>query len=106
MNELNITYSRSSGPGGQNVNTVNTKVDLRFNVKNATWISEEIKTKLLEKYKTRVNKEGCMVFRSELTRSQQLNLADCLQKVRAAIHRICQAEPAVSEETQEKIRQR
>lgn len=42
-----ITYSRSSGPGGQHVNTVNTKVDLRFKVAEAQWISEKVKSRLL-----------------------------------------------------------
>lgn len=48
MNKIKITYSGSSGPGGQNVNCVNTKVDLRFQVMSATWLSEEIRTKLVE----------------------------------------------------------
>lgn len=48
MDKIKITYSRSSGPGGQNVNKVNTKVDIRFNVKEATWLHEEIKTELLK----------------------------------------------------------
>jgi peptidyl-tRNA hydrolase ICT1 len=46
--KLHITYSRSSGPGGQNVNMVNTKVDLRFNVASAEWISQDIRDKILE----------------------------------------------------------
>lgn len=46
MNTLKIGYSRSSGPGGQNVNKVDTKVDLRFHVKSAEWISEPIREKL------------------------------------------------------------
>lgn len=49
MKELEITYSRSSGPGGQNVNTVNTKVDLRLNVKSASFLAEDVKKRLLEK---------------------------------------------------------
>lgn len=46
MGELKITYSRSSGPGGQNVNKLDTKVDLRFHVNSAEWISEPIRLKL------------------------------------------------------------
>jgi hypothetical protein len=46
--KLHITYSQSSGPGGQNVNTVNTKVDLRFHVASAEWISQDIRDKILE----------------------------------------------------------
>jgi protein subunit release factor B len=48
LDQLKITYDRSSGPGGQNVNKVNTKVDLRFNVKEASWISEKVKERLQE----------------------------------------------------------
>lgn len=48
IDKLNITYSRSSGPGGQNVNTVSTKVDLRFNVENAEWLDQGIRSKLIE----------------------------------------------------------
>lgn len=49
MDQVSVTYSRSAGPGGQNVNKVNTKVDLRFNVQSASWIHDDIKSKLLEK---------------------------------------------------------
>ena len=49
IEELDITYSRSSGPGGQNVNKVNTKVEVRFNISSASWINDDLKSKLLEK---------------------------------------------------------
>lgn len=48
MKELDITYSRSSGPGGQHVNRTNSKVDVRFCLESATWLADEIKQKLLE----------------------------------------------------------
>lgn len=44
-----MSYSRSSGPGGQNVNKVNTKVDLRFHVETAEWLTQELKEKIAEK---------------------------------------------------------
>lgn len=47
--KMKVSYSRSSGPGGQNVNKVNTKVDLRFNVAEADWLSQELKEKVSEK---------------------------------------------------------
>lgn len=49
MEEMKVTYSRAGGPGGQNVNRVDTKVDLRFHVNSATWITEATKEKLNEK---------------------------------------------------------
>lgn len=48
IEELDVTYSRSSGPGGQNVNCVDTKVDVRFKVEGAKWIPEVVRTRLLE----------------------------------------------------------
>lgn len=53
MNQLKITYSRSSGPGGQNVNCVDTKVDIRFHVSSADWLSEETKKFLLDQVRMR-----------------------------------------------------
>jgi len=48
VEELDITYSTSSGPGGQNVNKVNTKVDLRFKIESAQWLNEEVRQKLID----------------------------------------------------------
>lgn len=106
IEKLDITYSRSSGPGGQNVNTVNTKVDLRFNIKNATWLLEEIRDKLLEQQKTNINKDGYLIIKSDLTRSQQLNLANALEKLRSMIRKTLEEPPKMSKETEEIIRKR
>ncbi|XP_012283932.1 peptidyl-tRNA hydrolase ICT1, mitochondrial [Orussus abietinus] len=102
LDQLTITYSRSGGPGGQNVNRVNTKVDLRFNVKEAKWLPEDIKDKLIEQNKTKISKEGCLIIRSELTRSQQLNLADALEKLRSLVRKALEPPPEVSPETEER----
>uniref|UniRef100_A0AAG5CWJ3 Large ribosomal subunit protein mL62 n=1 Tax=Anopheles atroparvus TaxID=41427 RepID=A0AAG5CWJ3_ANOAO len=107
LDKLSITYSRSSGPGGQNVNTVSTKVDLRFHLSTATWIAEQTRTRLAQLQKGRITKDGYLVIKSELTRSQQMNTADALEKLRNYIRQAEQpvsAEP--SAETVEKLRRR
>lgn len=48
MNKISVTYSRSTGPGGQSVNKLATKVDLRFHVQTADWIPEAVRNKILE----------------------------------------------------------
>ncbi|KAM3956929.1 large ribosomal subunit protein mL62 [Aphomia sociella] len=106
IEKLDITYSASSGPGGQNVNKVHTKVDLRFKPKDADWIHPDIKVKLLELYSRKLTKDGYLVIRSDVTRSQQLNLADCMQKLRAMIRDAAVTKKEVSPETEERIRQR
>ncbi|XP_018577345.1 peptidyl-tRNA hydrolase ICT1, mitochondrial [Anoplophora glabripennis] len=106
IDELNITYSRSSGPGGQNVNKVNTKVDVRFHLQSAKWLNDELKNKLFEKLKSKITKEGYLIYKSDLTRSQQLNLADCLEKIRNTIYESVIKKPEPSPETEEIIRRR
>ncbi|XP_055859224.1 peptidyl-tRNA hydrolase ICT1, mitochondrial [Episyrphus balteatus] len=106
INELDITYSRSSGPGGQHVNCVNTKVDLRFKLASATWIPEKTKQKLLVELKNKLSKDGYFVIKSDLTRSQQMNLADALEKLRNIIRKYEIDTPRPTDETLEKIRRR
>lgn len=106
IEELEITYSTSSGPGGQNVNKVNTKVDLRFKVESAKWLNEEVRQKLINVHQNKLTKEGYLVIRSEKTRSQQLNLADAMERLRSLVWKAAEPEPTQSEETIEKIRRR
>ncbi|KAM7353004.1 large ribosomal subunit protein mL62 [Cochliomyia hominivorax] len=106
INKLEITYSRSSGPGGQHVNTVNTKVDVRFKLSEADWIPEKTRTKLLNGLQNKITKDGYYVIKSDLTRSQQMNLADALEKLRNLIREYEYEAPPTSGETLEKIRKR
>uniref|UniRef100_A0A1A9ZK71 Large ribosomal subunit protein mL62 n=1 Tax=Glossina pallidipes TaxID=7398 RepID=A0A1A9ZK71_GLOPL len=106
LEKLKITYSRSSGPGGQHVNTVNTKVDLRFKLSEVDWIPEKTKQKLMIGLQNKITNEGYYVIKSDLTRSQQLNLADALEKLRSLIREYEIETPPPKEETLEKIRKR
>uniref|UniRef100_A0A8C6SH35 Large ribosomal subunit protein mL62 n=1 Tax=Neogobius melanostomus TaxID=47308 RepID=A0A8C6SH35_9GOBI len=81
VERLTVSYSKSSGPGGQHVNKVNTKAEVRFHVHTADWIPEDVKRNMVEKNKNRINKSGELLVTSELSRSQHRNLSDCIQKI-------------------------
>ncbi|XP_034717291.1 peptidyl-tRNA hydrolase ICT1, mitochondrial [Etheostoma cragini] len=85
VDRLTVSYSRSSGPGGQHVNKVSTKAEVRFHVQTADWIPEDVRQNISEKNKKRINKAGELLVTSELSRSQQRNLSDCIQKISAII---------------------
>ncbi|XP_060950817.1 peptidyl-tRNA hydrolase ICT1, mitochondrial [Limanda limanda] len=85
VERLIVSYSRSSGPGGQHVNKVSTKAEVRFHVKTADWIQEDVRQKIFEKNQNRINKAGELLVTSELSRSQHRNLSDCVQKISAII---------------------
>ena len=67
---LKIQFAHSSGAGGQNVNKVSTKVDMRFVLAEADWIPEEVKHRLVLLRSNQVNTAGEFVVVSQKTRSQ------------------------------------
>jgi ribosome-associated protein len=71
--ELIYATSRSGGPGGQNVNKVSTKVELRFSISGTLLFSETEKEIILLKLKNKVNKEGELILVSQAERTQLLN---------------------------------
>ena len=71
--ECRFSATRSSGPGGQNVNKVNTRVELRFSLVDSKVFSEEQKIILSKKLKNRMNSEGELILASESERSQLRN---------------------------------
>ncbi|XP_042906771.1 large ribosomal subunit protein mL62 isoform X2 [Parasteatoda tepidariorum] len=99
IEKLQITYSKSSGPGGQNVNKNNTKVEVRFHVATASWIPEIAREKLLKLHHNNITKDGFMVLKSDKTRMQTLNLADCMDKLRCYIREAEKPPPEVLPET-------
>jgi len=91
IEKLKISYMKSSGPGGQNVNKVNSKVEVRFHLQSATWIPQAVRTKLGETELGRITKEGYFVVRSEATRKQIMNQADCMDKIRHLVFKAQEA---------------
>jgi ribosome-associated protein len=71
--EFIFATSRSSGPGGQNVNKVSTKVELRFNLLLTTLFSEEEKELLFRKLKNKITRDGELLIVSQSERTQLLN---------------------------------
>jgi ribosome-associated protein len=78
--ELHFSASRSSGPGGQNVNKVNTKVELRFNIPSSSLLSDEEKGLLMEKLARKINSEGELILVSQTERSQLKNKEKAIEK--------------------------
>ena len=78
--ELTFTASRSSGPGGQNVNKVNTKVELRFNIGESKLLSDEEKDLIRAKLRKKINSEDELIIVSQTERSQLKNKEKAVEK--------------------------
>lgn len=83
--ELQFTFVRSSGPGGQNVNKVNTKAVLRWSILTSASLPEDIRRRFLHQFPSRVTSEGDLVLASQRFRDQSRNVADCLEKLRSLL---------------------
>ena len=80
--ELEWTYVRSGGPGGQNVNKVASKAVLRWNAVATTALPDAVKARLLAQQAGRLTTEGDLLLTSQRYRDQERNRQDCLEKLR------------------------
>lgn len=80
--EFNFTFARSGGPGGQNVNKVNSKVTLRWDIVKSPTVPADVLARFRAKYHRRMTKDGDLVMTSQRYRDQGRNVADCLEKLR------------------------
>ena len=80
--EFRFRFARSQGPGGQNVNKVNTKATLRWLILENETLPAEVRNRFIAKYRNRITKEGELVITSQRYRDQARNIQDCLDKLR------------------------
>jgi len=82
--EVEFNATLAQGPGGQNVNKVNTAIQLRFDI-NTSSLPREVKQRLLRMADTRISKEGVLVIKAKEERSQLRNKEEALERLKAII---------------------
>jgi len=85
LREFRFSFARSSGPGGQNVNKVNTKATLRWAVVSSASLPEEFRARLVARLGRRLTAEGDLLVSSQRFRDAGRNVADCLEKLRGLL---------------------
>jgi ribosome-associated protein len=91
--ELVFKASRSSGPGGQNVNKLNTRVTVLFDVAGSPSLSEEQKQSILSRLATRIDKNGVLHVASQKHRSQEANRRAAAERVQQLVWDALKPEP-------------
>lgn len=81
VRECVFLTSRSGGAGGQHVNKVETKVTLKYNIADSTYLNDQQKTILLDRLSNRINKAGQLVLHEESDRSQLNNREKIIKKL-------------------------
>lgn len=79
--ELQESFIRSSGPGGQNVNKVSSAVQLRFDVRNNTTLPARVRTRLKNIAGSRLTKDGVIVLTANRQRTQEANRRDAQNRL-------------------------
>ena len=78
--EIRFTFSRASGPGGQNVNKLNSRAILWFDVENSPTLTSYQKLKIRQRLARRISKDGVLQIAAERYRTQKANKEDALQR--------------------------
>lgn len=85
MHEMQLTASRSSGPGGQHVNTTDSRIQLRWNIKNSDSLSEFQRGVLLRFLASRITEDGDIILACDTNRSQRRNREEVLQRLASMV---------------------
>ncbi|MBN1588413.1 MAG: aminoacyl-tRNA hydrolase [Pirellulales bacterium] len=91
LKEFQFTFVRSSGPGGQNVNKVSTKAQLRWPVVESPSLPEAVRGRFQAKFRRRITADGDLLVTSQRFRDAGRNVADCLEKLRAMLLEVAAA---------------
>ena len=87
LRELEFSYTKSSGPGGQKVNKTNSCAVLTWNLSQSSALTEADRAILTKKLARRLTAEGAVVLRSDRFRDRGRNVADCVEKLRSILQK-------------------
>ena len=85
LHEVRFEFARSSGPGGQNVNKVESKAVLRWDVGDSRALPAAQLARFRARYASRIRADGVLVLTSQRHRTRERNVADCLAKLEAML---------------------
>lgn len=88
FSELSFSYARSGGAGGQNVNKVNSKVIMNWDLAGSPSLPASVKDRFADRYRNFISAEGIVQVTSEKERSQKANVDDCIRKLHEMIERV------------------